>query len=121
MLSTYESEIGLYGSAGVLTVSGETDLATARQFKSDLDETMAMTHGDVVLDLSGLDLLDSTALGVMMAALGRMMGERRSLSLVVTRRHVLRVFSITGLDTMFRIVGTVDEALSPPDVRQRAA
>lgn len=112
MVDYYDSDIELLGDVGVLTVTGETDLYTAPQFRRDLDEAMGVTPGDVILDLTDLELIDSTALGIMMAAAGRMMAERRSLVLVATRAHVLRVFAITGLGAFFRITGTRTEAMS---------
>jgi anti-sigma B factor antagonist len=112
MLDYYDSEMELLGDVGVLAVMGETDLASAPQLRRDLDEIMEASPGDVVLDLTELDLVDSTALGLMMAAAGRMMIERRALVLVVTRRHVLRVLTITGLRDLFSIVSTRAEALT---------
>lgn len=112
MLDYYDSEIELLGDVAVLVVTGETDLATAPMFRRDLDEVMEVTPGDVVLDLTDLDLVDSTALGLMMAAAGRMMIERRALVLVVTRGHVLRVLAITGVRDLFSIVPTRAEAMT---------
>jgi anti-sigma B factor antagonist len=106
MLDYYDSEIDLLGDLVVLTVTGETDLATAPQFRRDLDEAMEVTSGDLILDLKDLELIESTALGIMMAAASRMMTERRSLVLVVSRTHVLRVFEITGLLSFFSIAAT---------------
>ncbi len=111
MSGYYDSEIELLGEVSVLTVVGETDLYTAPRFRGDLDEAMAGTSADVVLDLSELELVDSTALEIMMAAAGRMMAERRSLVLVVARSHVLSVFAITGLETFFSIVPTRAQAM----------
>lgn len=111
MLDYYDSEIDLLGDVGVLTVTGETDLATAPQFRRDLDEAMEFTSGDLVLDLTDLELVDSTALGIMIAAAGRMTSERRELVLVVTRSHVLRVLATTGLRDFFPIVPTRTEAM----------
>ena len=112
MVDYYDSEIELLGDVGVLTVAGETDLYTAPRLRRDLDEAMGVTPGDVILDLTDLDLVDSTALGIMVAAAGRMMAEHRSLVLVVTRRHVLRVFAITGLSGFFQITATRSEAMT---------
>lgn len=112
MSDYYDSEIELLGDVGVLVVTGETDLASAPKLRRDLDEVMGVTPGDVVLDLTDLDLVDSTALGLMTAAAGRMIAERRALVLVVTRRHVLRVLEITGLRDSFSIVPTRAEAMT---------
>ncbi len=124
MVDYYDSDIELLGDVGVLTVTGETDLYTAPQFRRDLDEAMGVTPGDVIVDLTDLELVDSTALGIMMAAAGRMMAERRSLVLVVTRTHVLRVLAITGLRGFFPIAATRTEAMtrvSPGWVRRMVA
>lgn len=107
----YRSEIEFVGDAGVVAVSGEMDLYTASQFRTDIDEAIASTSGDLILDLSDLDMIDSTALCVMLGALGRLSDEGRWLILVVTQRHVMRVLTITGLLTTFRIAPSRREAL----------
>jgi anti-sigma B factor antagonist len=112
MLGHYDSDIELEGDVVVLSVSGETDLATAPELRSDLDEAIEATSGDVVLDLTDLELVDSTALGIMIAAAGRLMTERRSLAVVVAREHLLRVFETTGLHRFFSIAGPRDEAMA---------
>lgn len=112
MSDSYHSDIELLGDVGVLTVTGETDLSTALQFRQDLDQVMEATSGDVVLDLTDLALVDSTALEIMIAAADRMMTEQRSLVLVAAGGHVLRVFGITGLHDFFSIVPTRTEAIT---------
>jgi anti-sigma B factor antagonist len=107
----YSSEMELVGGVGVVAVSGETDLYTAARFRRDIDEAAALTSGDVILDFSDLDLIDSTSLCVMLGAWQRLADEGRSLILVVTRRHVMRVLTITGLHTTFRIAASRREAL----------
>jgi anti-sigma B factor antagonist len=107
----YSSAIEVVGDAGVVAVSGEMDLATAARFKDDLDEAIAATCGDLVLDLSDLDMIDSTALGVMLRVLQRLSDEGRWLILVVTQPRVMRILTITGLQTTFRITPSRSEAL----------
>ena len=107
----YRSEAELVGGVGLVAVSGETDLSAAAQFRRDIDEAAALTVGDLVLDLSDVDLIDSTALCVMLGAWQRLADEGRSLILVVTRRHVMRILTITGLHTRFRIAASRREAL----------
>jgi len=123
-LRPYDSETEVVGEAGVVAVSGEMDLYTATRFKQDLDEVMASTTGDVVLDLSDLDMIDSTALGVMLRTLQRLSDDGRWLILVVTQAHVMRILTITGLRTTFRIAASRSEALQQvvaPVDRRRVA
>jgi len=120
----YRSETEVVGEAGVVAVSGEMDLSTAVRFTRDLDEAMAFSCGDLVLDLSDVDLIDSTALGVMLGVLQRLSDEGRWLILVVTRDFVMRILRITGLETTFRIAPSRSEALqqvvAPVDSRRVA-
>lgn len=99
------------GDIPVLAVTGEIDVATAPELRAHLaehegDETL------VVVDLSAVGFLDSTALGVLVAALRKRGDAGKQLPLVVTDPHVLKVFEITGLDQVFSISASVDEALS---------
>ena len=107
----YGSGFELVGDLGVLAVSGDTDVHAASRFRGDLDRAIASAPGDLVLDLSHVNLVDSTAVEAMLDALTRLVVERRSMVLVVTRGHVLRIFRILGLDTTFRIAATRGEAL----------
>jgi anti-sigma B factor antagonist len=107
----YASETEFIGQAGVVAVSGEMDLHTAPQFKRDLDEAIALTSGDVILDLSDVDLIDSTSICVMLGAQQRLEHGGRWLVLVVAGAHVLRILAITGLQTAFPIVASRREAL----------
>lgn len=120
----YGSETELIGEVGVVAVSGEMDICTASRFRRDIDEAAARTPGHLVLDLSRVDTIDSTALGVMLLAQRRLSEEGRSLLLVVTRPHMTRILAITGLRTTFRTVTSVAEALrqitAPADPRRVA-
>lgn len=111
MADYYDSMIEVADDAAVLAVSGETDLYTAPRFKRDVERLLSSTSGSVVLDLTDLDLIDSTALRILISALTQASDEGRSLLLVIARRHVLRVFAITGLRGFFSIFSTRDEAL----------
>lgn len=112
MSDYYDSELELLDDVVVLTLAGVTDLATVPQVRRGLDEALEVTSGDVVLDLTDLELIDSSALGIMIAAAGRLMTEQRTLVLVVSREHVLRVLAITGLLGFFSVAATRTEALT---------
>ena len=107
----YSSATEFIGDVGLVAASGDMDLFTAGRFKRDIDEAAALTSGDFVLDLSDVDMIDSTALCVMLGAAQRLAEEGRSLLLVVTGRHVMRILAITGLQTTFRIAASRREAL----------
>jgi anti-sigma B factor antagonist len=107
----YSSGTEYAGETGLVAVSGVLDAWTAPQFSRDIGEAVAAVRGDLVLDLSDLDLIDSTALCVMAGALRRTQEEGRRLILVVTRPHVMRLLTITGLHAAFTITASRRQAL----------
>jgi anti-sigma B factor antagonist len=107
----YSSETEVVGEVGVVAVSGEMDLCTAGRFRRDIEEAAARSSGDLVLDLSRVDMIDSTALGVMLQAQRGLSEDGRSLVLVVTRPHVMRILTITGLQSACRLAASTAEAI----------
>jgi anti-sigma B factor antagonist len=53
------------GDWAVLAVRGEIDVATAPQLREELLELVSAGRKQIVVDLSGVDFLDSTGLGVL--------------------------------------------------------
>ena len=66
----------------------------------------------LVVDLSGVTFIDSTALGVLIGGVRRVHGTGGAMTIVVTTRPVERVLSVTGLDRVFSMHATRDEALA---------
>jgi anti-sigma B factor antagonist len=92
-----------------LTADGEIDLASAPRLKRALTGAFDAGYSQVVLDLSQVTFIDSTALGVLV-------GVKRGLDaparLVIAGVHggVARIFELSGLDGMFDIFSTFDDA-----------
>ncbi len=61
---------------------------------------------------SGVTFIDSTALGVLIGGVRRVNAAGGGMALVVTSRPVQRVLSITGLDRVFTIHETRDDAIA---------
>jgi anti-sigma B factor antagonist len=99
------------GDRTVVSVGGEIDVYTAPQLREKVVELVAAGDVDLVLDLSGVEFLDSTGLGVLVGALNRVRAQDGSLALVLTQERILKVFEITGLRKVFPIHATVAEAV----------
>lgn len=95
----------------VLAVNGEVDVATAPRLRERLIQLVNQGRHHVVVDLSGVDFLDSTGLGVLIGALKRVRTHDGELALVCSEPRVLKVFEITGLTKVFTMHPTVDEAV----------
>ncbi len=107
-------ELGLdvreIGSRAVVDVKGEIDVYTAPKLREKLIELVSEGSYDVVVNLEGVDFLDSTGLGVLVGALKRVKAHDGSLSLVCTQEKILKIFKITGLTKVFPIHDSLDAA-----------
>ena len=100
------------GARTVISVSGEIDVYTAPSLRERLNELVASGHYDLVVDMEGVEFLDSTGLGVLVGGLKRVRSHDGTLRLVCAQEKILKVFRITGLTKVFPIHGTLQEALA---------
>ena len=96
----------------VVSVKGEVDVYTAPRLREKLVELVSQGRHQVVVDLEGVDFLDSTGLGVLVGGLKRLRSHDGDLTLVCTHQRILKVFEITGLTKVFSIFTSVDEAVA---------
>jgi anti-sigma B factor antagonist len=96
----------------VVELVGDLDLYTGPALHNAL-HTLVSTHTapQVILDISGLEFLDSSGLGVLIAALRRIRSAGGSLRLAGGRGPVADVLTITGLHHVFATYLTVADAL----------
>jgi anti-sigma B factor antagonist len=66
---------------------------------------------DIVVDLTGLEFLDSTGLGALIGAHRRAEERGGSLRLIVSDGPIARLLNITGLIRIFAVYHTLDGAL----------
>jgi len=100
------------GETTVVHVAGEIDVYTAPLLREQLDEHISAGHDDLVVDLGGVSFMASTGLGVLVGRLKLVRAANGTLRLVCSSERILSVFSITGLDKVFQIFPSVDDALS---------
>lgn len=99
------------GQHTVLKVGGEVDVYTAPRLRERLIGVIDGGGRKVIVDLDGVDFLDSTGLGVLVGALRRLRAVDGSLVLVCGRESLLKIFRITALDRVFTIYPTVSAAV----------
>ena len=95
----------------VVELEGEVDLSTSASFKETVYQVIDSGKRDIVIDLDGLDFMDSTGLGVLVAVLKKISLEGGSIRLVCSKRSILKVFRITGLDKVFDIYDNLQRCL----------
>ncbi len=100
------------GGTTVVHVGGEVDIYTAPMLRERLDEHISAGRTDLLVDLGGVTFMASTGLGVLVGRLKLVRAANGTLRLACSNDRILSVFSITGLDKVFRIFPSVDEALA---------
>jgi anti-sigma B factor antagonist len=108
----------LNAEAYVISLSGEVDLYTAPEFKQQLLEVIGQGGKEVVVDFSNTTFIDSTTLGVLVGGVKRLRTNDGRLSLVCSDRNITKIFEITGLDKVFDIYPSRDEAIASLGVPQ---
>ena len=98
----------------VVSVAGEIDVYTAPRLREEITELVAAGTYDIVIDMSEVEFLDSTGLGVLVGAHRRLRARDGSLNLVCPHERLLKVFRITGLDNVFDIHRSVEDATNGP-------
>ncbi len=101
--------------AYAISLAGEVDLYTAPEFKQQLLDVIGQGAKDVVVDFSETTFIDSTTLGVLVGGVKRLRANDGQLSLVCSDRNITKIFEITGLDRVFPIYATRDEAVAKLD------
>ena len=100
------------GGATVLEVAGEVDVYTAPTLRQNLRDATSVGTPRIVVDMTDVSFLDSTGLGVLVGAMGRVREAEGAMRLVVSSDHILKVLRITGLDGLIPVDQDVDAALA---------
>jgi anti-sigma B factor antagonist len=95
----------------VVSLTGELDLYNAHAVREALLECCAEAPERLIVDLSGVKFIDSTALGVLIEARTRM-ANRRGFLLAAPGLETRRALEISGLDRHFAVHESLDQALS---------
>jgi len=92
------------GSWTVVRVVGELDLHTSPQLR---DHVLGMLGGSplrLALDLSQVDFMDSSSLGMLITCLKRVRERDGRMVLVGVSGSPMKVLTLTGLDKIFELV-----------------
>ena len=99
------------GGACVVKLGGELDLYNAPQVRDALREACSDSPQRVVVDLSEVEFIDSTALGVLIEARTKL-PNRRAFLLASQRIETRRALQVSGLDRHLSVHDTVGDALA---------
>lgn len=88
-----------------VNLEGELDVSTADKLKEYLHKLEDEKLLDIKINLSNLDYIDSTGLGVMIGVLKKIRSEEKEIYIINPKSNVRKIFTITGLDKIFKVEG----------------
>jgi anti-sigma B factor antagonist len=94
------------GTATTVKLEGTCDLATAPELKAALQPLLPPEVRDVIVDVTDLEFIDSTGLGVILGAMRRLREGGGTLQIAGATGTVKRVLEVTDLDKVIPMVDT---------------
>lgn len=102
MEDNFATEVNATDDATVIFVRGEIDIATAGRLRDAIEPHMGPAQ-TIVLDLSGVEFMDSSALHVLIQARTTLTADRGSLILRNPSRAAHRVLTVGGANDLLEI------------------
>ncbi|NUR30135.1 MAG: STAS domain-containing protein [Catenulispora sp.] len=94
----------------VVAVTGVLDLVTAPAVRLALEQELDAGARQLVLDLTGVRFLDSTALGMLVWLRSELLGRGGAVALATTAPIVLKVLRLASMDQLIPIFDRVEAA-----------
>jgi anti-sigma B factor antagonist len=110
------SSVDREDDAVIVRLVGELDLYNAPALRTSLLELMADQPRRLVLDLTEVDFVDSTALGVLVEARSKL-ADRQAFLLAAPGADTHRALKVSGLDRHLSVHPSVEAALAAPLVQ----
>lgn len=102
-------------SGHLIVASGELDLTAVDEMSTLFAMAIAGTRGAVILDLNGVNFVDSTALGTILQGARELERAGKELIVVAADGPVRRLLEITGLAQSFTLYDTRAHAIADVD------
>lgn len=103
------------GGALLFKLRGSLDLATAPTVRAALTEGTESEPRDLIVDLTQLEFLDSTGLGVLIGAHRRAAEHGGSFRLIIGDGPITRLLNITSLISVFSVYRSLEDAQQQRD------
>lgn len=99
-----------HGDTSLVAVAGDFLAEDVESYRRCLEQRFEAGVRNIVLDMAGLDTVDSAALEALLWTSERAVDRRGRLKLVATGSSISEVLRITRLARRFDLAGTVEEA-----------
>ena len=97
----------------ILHVAGLIKLGeSAEFFSSALEKVLKNDKGNVIIDFTNIDYIDSTGIGELVGYLSKFKEQDRKLILVNPSERIQKLLKLAKLDAVFKIYNTEEEAVA---------
>ena len=110
MLSDLELSRRVEGKVAVLVLAGQIDYDNCHELRDAIDDCLDDGLGRILIDAKGLSFIDSSCIGMLVAAL-RKVGEQGGRMCMVVSTHIERVLTVSGMTTLFELFADTESAL----------
>jgi anti-sigma B factor antagonist len=119
----FNVELGVGGVGGhaVVALHGELDLAGVPAVASHLIAAMAACGPLIIVDLAGLEFIDCCGLGVLVRVLKWARESGGDVLLAAPQQHVRRLLRLLGMNDVFSVYPSVEQAASGAKLVQSAS
>lgn len=96
----------------ILRVNGELDALVAPQLKDRLIKLIELDKKSFIIDFEGLVHINSLAMGILRGRLKEIREKNGDIKLINLNSHITTIFEMVGLDEIFDIYESEEEALN---------
>ena len=109
----FEKDNSISDLFSILTIKFErATLREASGFKKFMEKSIAEDGKSIIIDLNACEFVDSSFFGVLVAGVKRLKIMNKKFLLVYDSKDKLPIFSATGLDKVFKVYNSIDEAIN---------
>ena len=105
-------DVQWHGNTAVVQAVGDINIYSSADFQDSLRPVLARKPERIVIDMAGVDFMDSSGIASLVKMLSRAKAVGASMHLAAMSDRVRSLFEITRLDNVFTIHATCDEALA---------
>ncbi len=90
----------------IIELDGSLDIYTSLDLKAALEEHVNAESFEVIIDMEGLNYIDSSGIGILIKALNYVQGLNGKLSVANLKPVIEKVFKVSGLTSYFEILSS---------------
>lgn len=99
-----QTSLSVADSKAVVRLQGRFDFNAHRDFREIIDKAMAATAREIQIDMSAVDYIDSSALGMLLMLRDKAKAASREVALCNCSGAVKQVLDIANFSKLFRVI-----------------